>query len=287
MTALSISVVTDAGDKRHVATRLGRARTVQRVATFQGRNLLRSRWIVAYALFFVAVTEALLRFGGNSAGAILSLANLVLYVVPLITLVVGSVYLYNAREFIELLLAQPLERGSLYLGLYAGVTLPLVLSLVLGLSVPFIARGFESTHQLAMIGALMATAVALTTSCSAIALIIALWCDDRLRGLTAAIGVWMLGAIAYDGLILALIAAFGDYPLERPILLLTLANPIDLARITLLLQLDVSALMGYTGAVFQQFLGGFTGSLVAGSALMLWTIVPFAIGIRMFSRKDF
>ena len=43
---------------------------------------------------------------------------------------------------------------------------------------------------------------------------------------------------------------FADYPIERPMLGLMLANPVDLARVVLLLRFDVSALMGYTGAVF-------------------------------------
>jgi Cu-processing system permease protein len=70
-------------------------------------------------------------------------------------------------------------------------------------------------------------------------------------------------------------------------LVLTLANPIDLARITLLLQLDVSALMGYTGAVVQQLLGGTVGSLLVVSALLLWIVAPVWLGLRTFATKDF
>ncbi len=36
---------------------------------------------------------------------------------------------------------------------------------------------------------------------------------------------------------------------------LSALNPIDLSRILILLQLDVSAMMGYTGAVFKDFFG--------------------------------
>ncbi|HET9013426.1 MAG TPA: ABC transporter permease subunit [Gemmatimonadaceae bacterium] len=257
------------------------------VAWYQARDVARSRWLVAYTLFFALVTEALLRFAGGGARTILSLASVMLYVVPLVTLVFGTISFYNARELIELLLAQPVPRGVLYRGLYLGLAAPLALAVVAGIGTPFVLRGFGETGQGSTLAALLLVSVALSAICSAAAFCIALWSDDRLKGLAAAIGVWLLGAIVYDGLVLAVVAAFADYPLERPMLALMLANPIDLARVTLLLQLDVSALMGYTGAVFQQFLGGIVGTLVAAGALIVWFAVPVALGARTFRHKDF
>ncbi len=263
------------------------AGVIGKVARYQARDVARSRWLAAYALFFALVTEALLRFAGGDARSILSLATVVLYVVPLVTLVFGTIYLYNAREFIELLLAQPVDRGRLFSGLYLGLAIPLALAVVAGVGGPFLLHGLATPGQGTMLGALLGVAVALTGIFTAIAFCIALWADDRLKGLGTAIGVWMLGAIVYDGLVLAAVAAFADYPLERPLLVLILANPIDLARVVMLLQLDVSALMGYTGAVFQQFLGGLTGTLAAAAALALWLAAPLALGLRTFRRKDF
>ena len=263
---------------------IGHARTV---AAFQARDVVRSRWLAAYVAFFWIVTEGLLRFAGGDARAILSLASVVLYVVPLVTLVFGTVYLYNAREFTELLLAQPVGRRALFLGLYAGLTGPLCLAIIVGIGMPFLLRGGVADARPAMLASLVGAAIALTLVFTAIAFCIALLCTDRLRGLGAAIGVWMVGALVYDGLVMAIVAAFEGHPLERPMLVLTLANPIDLARIVLLLQLDVSALMGYTGAVFQQFLGGIVGSVVAVGALLLWIAAPAWIGMRTFATKDF
>ena len=65
-------------------------------------------------------------------------------------------------------------------------------------------------------------------------------------------------------------------------LALMLANPVDLARVLLLLRLDVSAPMGYTSAVFERFFGS-----AGGAALALWVAVPAMLGARGFRRKDF
>ena len=198
----------------------------------------------------------------------------------------GTVYLYGAREFTELLLAQPLRRRDLYLGLYAGLTGPLCLGIVLGVGIPFLLRGGAGT-PLVMLASLLGAAIALTLSFSALAFCVALTCADRLRGLGAAIGVWMLCAIVYDGLVMAVVVAFDGHPLEHPMLALMLVNPIDLARAVLLLQLDVSALMGYTGAVLQQWLGNGSGMLAAAAALLAWIVVPGWLGLRAFVSKDF
>ena len=52
---------------------------------------------------------------------------------------------------------------------------------------------------------------------------------------------------------------WSDYPLELPLLGLTLLNPVDLGRVLLLLQFDNAALLGYTGAVFERFFGSALG----------------------------
>ena len=258
---------------------------MMKIALYQARDVARSRWLAAYALFFFACAEGLVRFSGGDPRALLSLSSIVLYLVPLVTVVFGTVYVYGAREFTELLLAQPVSRTSLFAGLYIGLSGPLTAALIVGLALPFVMHGVQG--QTGMLAALLGTGAALTMIFTAIAFCIAIWCEDRLRGLAVAIAAWMLTAILYDGVVLMLVAAFADYPIERSVLALTLANPIDLARVALMLQLDISALMGYTGAVFQQFLGSAIGTLVAAGALSLWIAAPVAIGMRAFRRRDF
>ena len=73
-------------------------------------------------------------FGSAAATRrLLSLMNVVLLLVPLVSIVFGTMYLYNAREFTELLLAQPVHRRQLFAGLYLGLALPLSAAFVVGL----------------------------------------------------------------------------------------------------------------------------------------------------------
>jgi Cu-processing system permease protein len=255
------------------------------VARPQVRNVVRSRWLVCYLVFFILITEGLLRFAGGGPAALLSLANVVLFVVPLVTLVYGTIYLYNSREFIELLLAQPLKRRTVYTGLYAGLMIPLVVALVAGVAIPFIYHGVGESQRFAL-AILLCGAAALTAVFTGIAFCVALRFDDKLTGLGAGLAIWLVLALVYDGALLFAVA-LADRPMEKTHLASALANPIDLVRIAMLLQFDVSALMGYTGAIFQRFFSAGTGGAVIVAALAAWITIPLAGGYLAFRRKDF
>jgi Cu-processing system permease protein len=260
---------------------------VQKVVRSQVRDAMRSRWLTVYTLFFTFLAEGLIRFSGSDAKAILSLTTVVLIVIPLVTLVLSTIYVYNAREFTELLLAQPIKRSSMFAGLYLGLTLPLAGGFAAGVAVPFIVRGGGDPSLRAALLTLLAIGVVLTGVFTAIAFWIALRAEDRLRGLGMALGVWLLLGLLYDGAVLVVVAVFADYPIERPLLALSFANPIDLGRMIMLLRLDVAALMGYTGAVFQRFFSGASGVALASTALAAWMVVPLGLSARLFRRKDF
>ncbi|HEX6049223.1 MAG TPA: ABC transporter permease subunit [Gemmatimonadaceae bacterium] len=258
-----------------------------KVIGYQIRDVVRSRWLIAYALFFLLATDALLRFGGADAKALLSLSNVVLLVIPLVALVFGTMHVYNAREFTELLLAQPVGRRELFGGLYLGLAIPLSAAFALGVGVPVFVHGASVGELGASAAALVSIGVALSFVFTALAFYLAIRIQDKSRGLGAAIALWLGLAVLYDGLVLLLVSLFADYPIERPLLGAMVGNPVDLARVMLLLRFDVSALMGYTGAVFKNFFGGSGGLAVAVIALALWVTVPTWLGVRAFQRKDF
>jgi len=262
-------------------------RETAKIAGYQLRDIARSRWLFGYVLFFLLVTDALLRFGGGGEKALLSLMNVVLFVIPLVTLVFSTVYLYNAREFIELLLAQPIRRHQLFGGLYLGLVIPLSVGFAAAVGLPFVFHRAVATSQPGTIPSLLLVGMILTFIFTAIAFFIVSRSEDRLKGLGIAIATWLLFGILYDGLVLLFLAIFADHPIERPVLGLMLLNPIDLARVALLLQFDVSALLGYTGAVLRKFFETTTGLAITISALVFWIMGPVALGLRAFQRKDF
>jgi len=261
--------------------------TILKVVRYELRNVIRNRWVIAYALFFLMTTELLLRLGGRTPRALLSLLNVVELLIPLVTIVFGTIYWHGSREFTELLLAQPVRRSSLFHGLFAGLVLPLSAAFVLGVLVPIVLHRGAGAESAALLVLMLVAGVALTAVFGAIATLIAGVVDDRLKALGVALGIWGVMTIAWDGLILWTTMAFADRPLETPLRVMTFLNPVDLARVLLTLRLDVSAMMGYTGAVFSRMLGGWSGTVAAVGGLALWALVPGLFALRAFKTRDF
>jgi Cu-processing system permease protein len=258
-----------------------------KIAKYQLQDVFRSKWVVFYGLFFLVATDALFRFGGSGERVTMSLMNVVLIVIPLVAVVLGAMYLYNSREYIELLLSQPIQRRSLFVGLFVGLTAPLVLAFLAGVGLPFLYHGALLGGGTGGLALLLLSGSLLTVIFVALAFAIALATEDKIKGLGLALVVWMFFSVIYNGLVLLVIQLFSDYPLQHPVIAMTLLNPIDLGRVLLLLNLDVSALMGFTGAVFQRFFGSSTGQFVSVAAMLAWLAVPLFWGQRAFLKKNF
>lgn len=261
--------------------------TLVKIIRYQLRDLLRGKWILLYTLFFLLVTEGLFQFTGDGARVALSLMNIILIIIPLASIIFGSLFLYGAREFIELLLAQPISRRSLFAGLYISLTLPLVTGYLLGVGLPFLFHHTALATQTGLAGTMLIAGSGLTAIFTALACVIALRKEIRVVGVGMALLLWLFFAVIYDGIVLLLIFAFEQYPLERLTIIVSLLNPIDLARILILLKLDIAALMGYTGAVFEAFFGSGMGIVISLAALLVWLVVPIAAGVGVFANKDF
>jgi Cu-processing system permease protein len=256
-----------------------------KIVRYQVQNVLRGRVLVAYGGFFLLTTLALLQLGGGVERTLPSLANLTLLTVPLVSLVVATVFVYDSREFIELLLSQPLGRRELLLGLFLGLALPLGGLFLLGAGIPLVVMGGLTVAPSATVLVLLAGAL-LTAVFTALGISVAVTFSDSARGLAAALTLWLALTVVYDGAILLASHTLAAYPLERPMLVAMLLNPVDLARILVLLAVDASALLGYTGAVFQDFFGSVWGLGAAILSLVAWVVLPYRLALRRFRRMD-
>jgi Cu-processing system permease protein len=133
---------------------------------------------------------------------------------------------------------------------------------------------------------MLGTGLLLSVIFVAIAMLAAVKARDKAKGIGVVILLWLYFSIIFDGLVLFILFQFADYPLEKMMVGITAFNPIDLSRILILLKMDVSALMGYTGAIFKDFFGTQTGSIISFLVLFIWVVVPTWLSLRKFNRKD-
>lgn len=259
-----------------------------RITQNEWKSILRGRWVLIYGLIFLLFTDLLLRFGGINSEVLLSVSNIMLLFVPLVSMIYGILFLYQSKEYIQLLLAQPVKRATLFWGLYMGIATPLMGAYMIGILLPLAWHGLLAGEGfMASITVLLLGAV-LTLIFVALGFLLGLiFYNDRIKGFGFTIVIWLFMAVLYDGLILILIFTFGDFPLEKFVIIASMLNPIDLARITVMLEFDISALMGYTGAAFSQFFGSKAGILTTTSLLLTWIVLPLIAGMKVFNNRDF
>ncbi|MTG98492.1 MULTISPECIES: ABC-2 transporter permease [Myroides] len=250
-------------------------------------DLIRSRWSYIYLLFYLLLGIVLLFLNSDIGKAIITLMNVIIVLVPLISTIFGVMYYYDSREFTELLLALPLKRSTIFFGQYLGVALSLSMSLIIGLGIPFLFYGLLASGVIINFLLLIVTGVFLTFIFSAFSYCIGLKNENKIKGFGYSILLWLFLAIIYDGVLLTVLIVFGEYPLENITLIGTILNPIDLSRILILLRLDISALLGYTGAVFKSFFGNGVGSIISFFILLLWVVFPLFLLRKFAKRKDF
>lgn len=250
-------------------------------------DLMRSSWSYVYFAFYLVLGFVLLFLNNDVSKAVITLMNIIIVLTPLIGTIFGVMYFYNSKEFTELLLAQPLKRKTIFMGQYLGVSVSLALSLILGLGIPFLAYGIFQSSAIFDFTLLLVVGMFLNFIFVALAFNIALSNENKIKGFGYAILMWLFLAVIYDGAFMISLVMFNDYPLDKFSLIVTMFNPIDLSRILILLKLDISALLGYTGAVFKQFFGTNLGLVTSLVVLSLWVGIPvWRINMKL-RKKDF
>jgi len=133
---------------------------------------------------------------------------------------------------------------------------------------------------------MIVTGIFLTVVFVSIAMLAAGFTRDKAKGIGLSISLWLYFTLVFDALVLFFLFQFQDYPLEKAMIVLSFLNPIDLSRIQILLKMDISALMGYTGAIFREFFGSTTGIVLSFGGLTAWVIFPLLISLKKFREKD-
>ncbi|MDP4147962.1 MAG: ABC transporter permease subunit [Bacteroidota bacterium] len=244
-------------------------------------DIIRNKIMLAYTVLLLAISLSVFNLEDNKAKGLLSLMSVILIVVPLVSIIFATIYIYNSAEFIELLVSQPLKRTRLLLSVYSGLAISLLLAFLIGSGIPVLIYSPSIVG-----GVLIAVGMGLTLVFASLAILASVLAREKAKGMGIAILLWFYFSLIYDGIVLFILFQFSDYPLEKASIVFSSLNPIDLGRVVILLKMDVSAMMGYTGAVFKEFFGGNWGSIYSGGIILAWIVAPLYLSVRRFNRKD-
>ena len=244
-------------------------------------DILKNKIVLVYTLILAVLSWSSFGMEDNTAKGMLTILNVILFTVPLVSILFATIYIYNSAEFIELLVSQPIKRSKIWISLFISLSLSLIISFLIGSGIPLLINAPNLNGIMMLLIGVLITAIFVS-----LAFLSAIFNRDKARGIGASIVIWLFFALIFDGLILFLLFQFSDYPIEKPMIFVTSLSPIDLARIQMLLHLDASAMMGYTGALFKEYFGNGTGIAISLLLLILWVIVPFVLSLKKFKTKD-
>ncbi|MDM7273124.1 ABC transporter permease subunit [Sulfurihydrogenibium azorense] len=244
-------------------------------------NITRSFWILFYTVLVGLIEMVLLKSSDDLDKVVVSLTNIDIIIVPLISLIFSLTYFYSNRQFIEVLLTQPINRKVIYLSDYFSVALSLSLAFGIGSIVPFAFYGYIYDKFIIY----FFSQIILTFIFTSIGYFIAILNDDRVVGIGVSLILWFFFLVIFDSLIFYIVVFFSDYPIEKFIGFLIMFNPLDLVRIYIFYNLGLSELLGVSGIILSEFIQKY--SFFPIFLLLGWNIIFINLSLFKFLKKDF
>src|SRR5690349_20950910 len=99
-------------------------------------DILRNKIVLSYTAFLFEISLSVFNLEDNGSKGLLSLLNIVLIIVTLVSIIFSTMYVYNSAEFIELLVSQPVKRTTLLASFYVGLSASLMLAVAVGIGIP-------------------------------------------------------------------------------------------------------------------------------------------------------
>ena len=268
------------------------------VAEKEMLEAIRSRWLTTFAAVFGLLALLISFFGMSGLGlggyqgfnrVTASLLNLVLYLLPLISLVMGASTVAGEKESgsLHVLLTQPIQKSEVISGKFIGLSLSLLAAILLG----FGGAGLVMTWKTGLLNiedylVFVLLSVVLALIFLSIAVLISVLSPRRSQALGMAIFVWFIMILVYDFLAIG-VASLQQVTVVVPLLLtLLLLNPADMVRVLVILQLGGEATFGPTLAALTRTLSKGAGEILLIIALLLWIIVPVLLATVLFKKRQ-
>lgn len=267
------------------------------IARHELRSALRSRWILAYAVIFAVLTLAISYFGlsvieftgfQGFQRTTASLLNLVLYIVPLVSMLMAAQSFSVDGGATDQLFTEPVLRSEILLGKLAGLVCANVIATLFGFGL----TGLLIAHQVGTAGlagylVLLACAVLTGMVFSALAVLLAVHLGRGSRTYAAALIAWFLLVLIFDLLIIGLSFILPERIANRVAFAGVFVNPVDSARIATLLAISGKEMFGIAGAQLLRSLGGATNAIaLLVGAMLAWTALLTSGALWKLNRLD-
>jgi Cu-processing system permease protein len=258
---------------------------------------IRNKWTLIYAGVFSLLVVGISYFGMMAEGfagmqsftrTSASILNLVLYIVPLVALIMGTLSFTGDKGSTELLFSQPVSRAEVLLGKLLGVFSSMTLSTLVG----FVLAGTlilaaSGTDGIGRYAALVGLSLLLSLVFLSLSVLAATLSRRKSKAFGLALVLWFFFVLFYDLLAIGGMLLLHEQSANSVLFLSLLGNPVDLVRVASLISLENTSIFGPAGAALVRFFGGSSASIaLLLLSLSLWVGVPLVLSYRLMQRQD-
>lgn len=258
---------------------------------------IRNKWTLVFAAVFGVLVLAISYFGLVTAGAVgfqgfartsASLLNLVLYLIPLVALMMGTLSFTSDKAASELLFSQPVTRAEIALGKLVGLFGSMLTATLIGFGLAgFVIGARAGTEGLIRYPLLVLFSLWLALIFLSLSVLISALCRRKTKAFGLALVIWFFFALFYDLLVIGGTFLLKERTANAFIFGSLFANPVDIVRVASLIVLDGKEVFGAAGAALMRYVGGqTTGVIVLVCALTCWSVLPFSLAQRLLRKQD-
>jgi len=258
---------------------------------------IRNRWVLLFAIIFGVLVLTISYFGLVTAGAIgfqgfartsASLLNFVLYVIPLVSLIMGTQSFTSEKSTNELLFSQPVTRTEILLGKLAGLFASMFVATLIGFGLAGLVIAIRAgTAGSLRYPAFVGLSLVLTFIFLSLSVLVSVFCQRRPVAYGFSLFVWFFFVLFYDLIVIGGTFLLPERAANRFLFLSLLGNPVGMVRVASLIILDGKEIFGAAGAALLRFFGGEVASIVFLLAgLLVWLWVPVWLAQSVLKRQD-
>lgn len=257
--------------------------------------ILRSRWLVSFGCLFTLLAIFVAYFGDAGQSGFsgfnrmtASLLNLNLLLIPLISLLIGSLFIAGEKEDRRLMLqlTYPLPSRVLLFGKYVGLLVALVSVITFGYGASALVMFFiNSSTSIMVLFSFYLFSIILAMIFLSIALLIGLWSKTRFQALGISLIIWAFSVLFYEFIVMGL-SLFVTKQWILPMLTTSiLINPVELIRVWSILSLNGASVFGPSLYDLTIWANDWVGKLLFIASAVAWVVIPLWLSKIIIKRR--
>lgn len=274
------------------------AASIAEIAKLELKIQLRSRWMLGFGILFAVMITGVSYYGLTFLGyeaefqdfyrTTVTMLHLVFIIIPVVALVAAGQSVCSDPGYFEFLASQPVGRSDILLGKVAGLFVALTIMTVLGFGLGGMIIALKSNSEgIWKFFIFIGTSITLGLVFISISTLLSVLSNRKPMAIVSALIVWLFFLFIYDFIVLAASYYMDEAYLRTILYFSLLGNPIDMARVIVLLTVGGEAALGAAGAgLIRTFGGPATSAMSAVGLLAIWALMPLIGAILVFKKQD-